>query len=161
MVCCCGCHKLRFVSVVRHFLSSEKNGLPFVRSSGECHYLSYGVYNGPIAETANVFRVGAVAENNVSLKKLKKIISTGNPVIAWVNIDENFGEWTFSGHWYDYETGEEVHWPVGEHAVVVYGYDEDNFYISNPYNGEKYTLTEEAFNHNYYDLRERVVYYKN
>lgn len=120
---------------------------------------SYGVYNGPIAQTANQFKTGALSKTGASIEEIKNIINTGNPVIAWVNIDFKYSFLTFSGPWYDYETLETIYWPRGEHAVVVYGYDEKNFYISNPYNGKKEIISQENFNHAYYDLNERIVYY--
>lgn len=122
-------------------------------------YYSYGVYNEPIAKVANVFKEGAVAKNGVSLNQIKRIIDTGNPVIVWTNIDFNRLESVVSGSWFDYETSEKIYWLKGEHAVVIYGYDEDNFYISNPYNGQYEVVAQEKFYYTYSNLQERVVYY--
>lgn len=120
---------------------------------------SFGVFEKPIAQTANVYKSGAVAKRGVSLDELKEIIKNGTPVIAWITIDPD-SDITYSRWWYDYETGEEIRWPRGEHAVVVYGYDETSIYISNPYNGQKYALPNESFNKNYSNLSERIVYYE-
>ncbi len=120
---------------------------------------SYGCFNEPIANTANVFKEGAISTKGTSLEEIKAIIRTKNPVIAWVNIDLNFKEIRISKIWNDYETGEEIKWKKGEHAVVVYGYDENNIYISNPYNGEKASISQEIFEYNYNSFDQRIVYY--
>lgn len=121
---------------------------------------SYGCYNGPIAKTANIFKEGAISEEQVPLDKLKNIIYSGNPVIVWVNIDMKFKKLSYSGPWYDYETKEEIYWIMGEHAVVVYGYDINNIYISNPYNGRKYAIDIKTFEYNFSSFNRRVVYYE-
>lgn len=120
---------------------------------------SFGVYNKPIAKTANKFKKGAVAENGVSIKKIKEIIASGNPVIAWVSINEDIEKIVISKSWYDVDTGKKVNWIRGEHAVVVYGYDNNNFYISNPYNGKKYKKSLNNFEYYYSSMGERIVYY--
>ncbi len=121
---------------------------------------SYGVYNKPIAEVANKYKKGAVAKNNVSIEDIQRIIYYGNPVIAWTNITEKIADIVISKTWYDMDTFEKVNWISGEHAVVVYGYDQDNFYISNPYNGKKYPIKKEIFIYYYEALGKRIVYYK-
>ncbi len=120
---------------------------------------SFGVYNKPIAKTANKFKKGAIAKNGVSIKKIKEIIASGNPVIAWVSINEDIEKIVISKSWYDIDTGEKVNWIRGEHAVVVYGYDSNNFYISNPYNGKKYKKSLDNFEYYYFAMGERIVYY--
>ena len=121
---------------------------------------SYGVYNVPIAETINNFKKGAIAENQVSTQKLKNIIKNGNPVIAWININGFGNSKLKSKFWYDYKTKEKVLWISGEHAVVVYGFDEDNFYISDSNTGTKYAISNESFLEKFDSMNRRIVYYE-
>lgn len=121
---------------------------------------SFGVYNKPIADTANKFKQGAVAKNGLSLEEIKEIVKGNNPVIAWVSLYEDYSEAEVAGYWYDKDTKEKVFWINGEHAVVVYGYDEEGIYISNPYNGKKYKISNELFEYNYSKHGKRVVYYE-
>lgn len=123
-------------------------------------YKSFGVYNQPIAQISNKFKKGAIAKNDVCIEELKNILLNGNPVIAWVSIYEDFREVDYYGPWYDYSTGEKIWWLRGEHAVVVYGYDKDKIYISNPYNGKKYSISQKIFEYNYCNYGKRIVYYK-
>lgn len=121
---------------------------------------SYGVYNIPIAETINNFKKGAIAENQVSTQKLKEIIKSGNPVIAWININGFNNSKLKSKFWYDYKTKEKVLWTLGEHAVVVYGFDKDNFYISDSNTGTKYAISNESFLEKFDAMNRRIVYYE-
>ncbi len=120
---------------------------------GKC----YGVYNKPIAETANKFKKGFKAKNNVSLKEIKRILDTGNPLIAWIKLLPDKTETIYT--WTDYETGKLIEYPSIMHAIVIYGYDNNNIYISDPYDGEKYMLDTKKFENYFSKLGRRIVYY--
>ena len=120
---------------------------------------SYGVYEKPIADTAETFKEGAVAQKGVSVDDIKEIIAGGNPVIAWCALtDDRVIE--FRTHWTDYTTGEDVVWGSGEHAVVVYGYRESVLLISDPNTGTKREADEEKFAAGFDALGGRIVYYE-
>lgn len=120
---------------------------------------SYGVFEEPIKKVANKFKKGAISSSNFKVTDIKKIIESGNPLIAWVRTNEDLSKVEYSDSWISEKDGVKVKWPKGEHAVVVYGYDEDYYYISNPYNGEKYPLEKEIFEYNFEAMGQRVVYY--
>ena len=90
------------------------------------------------------------------MEKLKYIISTKNPIIVWVNTNKKAN----SIFWKDYTTKEKVNWVMGEHAVILYGYDKDRIYISDPNNGKKYGIETKIFEEGYLIYNKRVVYYK-
>ena len=118
---------------------------------------SYGVFNQPIAETANGFKDGAVAVNGISTFEIEKIVSNGVPLIAWVSMYPE-KEPTVS-RWYDYVTSEQITWVGGEHAVVVYGEADGEYLISDPITGEKGVLTEKELNTGLERYGGKIVYY--
>lgn len=120
---------------------------------------SFGVYNGPVAKTAQRFRAGAAAESGVSLDTLKKIVLGGDPVIAWTAISYDVTP-EVTHTWTDLQTGRTIQWLSNEHTVVVYGYDADHIYISDPYDGTKKAVAEEAFDESYTRFGQRIVYYR-
>lgn len=120
---------------------------------------SYGVFEEPIKKAANKFKSGAVSARDFSIKKLKNLIKSGKPAIVWTRIYEDLSDLEYTDTWTSETDGLEILWPRGEHAVVLYGFDEDFYYISNPYNGEKYPLEKEIFEYNYEIMGSRVVYY--
>jgi len=120
---------------------------------------SFGVYNEPIAKTAQQFKDGAVAESGVSLERIKKTVAGRDPVIVWTTVSYERSPKVTAG-WKVKETGEEIQWMGNEHAVVVYGYDADNIYVSDPYDGKKKVIPEEDFMRSYSGFGGMVVYYK-
>ncbi len=121
---------------------------------------SFGVYEKPIKTLANKFKKGAKSEKGISIDKVKNILKSENPLIVWTRIEETLTKIEYVDSWKSEEDGKTIQWPKGEHAVVLYGYDKDYYYISNPYNGEKYPIKKEIFEHNFKALGSRIVYYE-
>lgn len=121
---------------------------------------SYGVFNGPIAQTAELFRSGALTKKDVPLEDIFPILDTGNPVVAWYTTTPD-RDIFYRRSWYDYETGELIRWPGGEHAVVICGYDlgAGTLTYRDPNTGGSNTLPIEKFRKIYDELGGRIVYY--
>ena len=60
--------------------------------------------------------------------------------------------------WLD-ENGETVHWPGGEHAVVICGYDDDSITYRDPNAGTTVVIDDETFLKSFSELGGRIVYY--
>lgn len=118
---------------------------------------SYGVFEGPIAKTANKFREGAVGESGLGIEDVEKILRGGVPLIAWISLDPE-GEKKES-YWYHPVTGKRITWIKGEHAVTVYGFTDSGFLVSDPKDGKKKTLPREDFQAGFLRHGGRVVYY--
>ena len=118
---------------------------------------SYGVLNEPIAAAANLFLGGAVAESGLDTGDVEEILGEGIPLIVWVSMypdrEPKITCWT------DAETGEEVTWIGGEHAVVVYGVGESGFKVSDPKTGTLGVISKEDFAAGFERHGGRVVYY--
>ena len=122
---------------------------------------SYGVFNEPIAQTAELFRPGVITKKDVPLEDVFAIVSSGQPVVAWYTTTP-YRDIIYKNSWYDYETGELIRWPGGEHAVVVCGYDlsEQTITYRDPNTGGTNTLEIELFRKIYDELGGRIVYYE-
>lgn len=122
---------------------------------------SYGVFNGPIAQTAALFRSGVRTQTQVPLEDIFPILDTGNPVVAWYTTTPD-RDIFYRRSWYDYETGELIRWPGGEHAVVICGYDlgAGTLTYRDPNTGGSNTLPIEKFRKIYDELGGRIVYYQ-
>ena len=121
-------------------------------------YDSFGVYNEPIADVAEQFKSGVVTETNASIEKIKSILDTGNPVLAWY-VSAPMRRIMYRRSWLDYQTGELVRWPGGEHAVVICGYDETSLTYRDPNSGTTVIIDYDTFSKSYTELGSRIVYY--
>ena len=126
---------------------------------------SYGVYCAPLAETANKFKEGAVgispyiSDENSAIDHVKSLLDDGIPAVVWLrNVEPNDNLTDFT-RWTTPETGETVVWFSGEHAVVVYAYDADNYYCSDPMAGGKTTVAKEDFEYKVKMFGGMSVYY--
>lgn len=119
---------------------------------------SYGVFNEPIRDVAEKFKSGAKTMTSADLGDIEKIISSGNPVIAWYTTNVENGI-SYRREWLDYETGETVKWPSYEHAVVIYGYDDNNIFYNDPNTGSGMSMSKSHFRKAFEQLGSRIVYY--
>ena len=119
---------------------------------------SFGVFNKPIRDVADIFKPGARTMENASFYDIERILSHGNPVIAWYTTNLEKGI-TFRIEWLDYKTGDLVRWPSAEHAVVITGYDKENFYYNDPSTGNSVTISKAFFQKDFEILGRRIVYY--
>ena len=120
-------------------------------------WASYGVFNQPIAQTANRFLNGAIAADGLDSDGIEEILSEGIPLIVWISMTPE--KEPKISNWYDYATGEVVTWLGGEHAVVFYGVADDGYKISDPRTGEKCILSFENFAIGLERYGGRAVYY--
>ena len=57
------------------------------------------------------------------------------------------------------ENGETVHWPGGEHAVVICGYDDVSITYRDPNAGMTVVIDGDTFLKSFSELGGRIVYY--
>lgn len=119
---------------------------------------SYGVYNEPIRKVAEKFKSGAKSRTNASLDDIYKIISNGNPVMAWFTSDINAGI-VYKKDWLDYKTKDLVKWPSYEHAIVITGFNKYFIYYNDPNTGKGTYIDKEIFMQFFNKLDGRIVYY--
>ena len=137
---------------VRHGANPEREFVGDPRSEN-----SYGVFNDPIADVAQQFKPDVRAERGTSVDRIKEILDTGNPVLAWY-VSAPMRDIMYRWKWID-ELGETVSWPGGEHAVVVCGYDEDSLTYRDPNAGTTVCIDYATFEKSFTELGGRIVYY--
>lgn len=121
---------------------------------------SYGVFNAPIAQTANQFREGAVSRTGATLEEALAIVDSGDPVIAWYTMNTAQGI-VYRRSWLDNQTGEKIIWPGNEHAVVITWHDDTFLSYNDPNTGKSVTERTEDFREVFDELGGRIVYYEN
>lgn len=117
---------------------------------------SYGVFNEPIARVAGQFIPGFTARTGATIDDIRAILDTGNPVLAWY-VSAPMRDIMYRWSWVD-EYGETVHWPGGEHAVVVCGYDEASITYRDPNAGTTVVIDSGTFSRSFGELGGRIVY---
>ncbi|GEM_PF-3137906 len=119
---------------------------------------SYGVFNIPIAETAEKFLSGVKTKTGATMQEIIELLDNGKPIVAWYTTNP-YGSIYYSDHWYDYITGEYISWPAGEHAVVICGYDDDLIIYRDPDTGSSRVMTQSHFLEIFNELGARIVHY--
>jgi uncharacterized protein YvpB len=137
---------------VRHGPNPEREFVGDPRSE-----YSYGVFNEPIAKVAEQFMPGVKTEKGATVDDIKAILDTGNPVLTWY-VSAPMRDIMYRWAWLD-ENGELVHWPGGEHAVVVCGYDDTSLTYREPNAGTTVIIDYDTFAKSFSELGGRIVYY--
>ena len=119
---------------------------------------SYGVYNEPIKEVANLFKDSAISVSNFPFSEVLSLVKDGIPVLVWNTMGMSIPY--YSSSWLDRETGEMITWIRGEHALVVIGYDNNNVIVSDPYTGTIRYFDKYTFEQRYNFLGRRAIYYE-
>lgn len=137
---------------VRHGANPEREFVGDPRSE-----YSYGVFNEPIAQVAEQFKPGVRTQKGATIDDIKAILDTGHPVLAWY-VSAPMRDIMYRWSWLD-ENGETVHWPGGEHAVVVCGYDDTSLTYRDPNAGTTVVIDYDTFAKSFDELGGRIVYY--
>ena len=119
---------------------------------------SYGVFNGPIAQTAGYIKPNPICRTGATMDDVLRLIDRDIPVEAWFIIDPDL-TFIYRRQWYDYQTGELIRWPGREHAIVVCGYDAEHVIYRDPNTGGTRTVSKSIFAARFADLGGRIVYY--
>jgi uncharacterized protein YvpB len=106
---------------------------------GQVPPYGYGVHAGPVAALLREYGLPAKGVKGMTQAELRKELSQGKPVIAWV-IGNVVG-----GIPYEYtdKVGDKVTVAAYEHVVIVTGYNKDSFRYNT--NGRYYDVKDEYF----------------
>ena len=137
---------------VRHGANPEREFVGDPRNEN-----SYGVFNEPIAKVAEQFMPGVETKTGASIDEIRAVLDTGNPVLAWY-VSAPMRDIMYRWSWLD-ENGETVHWPGGEHAVVICGYGDHSLTYRDPNAGTTVVIDEDTFLKSFSELGGRIVYY--
>jgi len=109
--------------------------------NGRQNTTGYGVYWGPVANAAKVWRSRSQSFSGWSISGLTKEVKNGNPVITWGVI----GAGAYQDSWYT-KNGKYIYAWKGEHARVVIGFigspnSPSKIILNDPYVGQLYWST--------------------
>lgn len=121
---------------------------------------SYGVYQIPIAEVANIYKSGINVRSNFEFNEVLNIVKMGTPVMVWTSMGLSLPY--ISNSWIYKPTMETIYWKANEHAVVVVGVEGNNVVIADPIGGKlkRYSITLFNDRYNYYG-KKALYYYEN
>jgi len=92
----------------------------------------YGVYAGPLADALPAFGFwGEEFYANGDASALTRRIDAGTPVLVWLGLLGDTGYFEYA------DDGTRYLIAPGQHTLVIYGYDEDGVYASDPALGAK------------------------
>lgn len=98
----------------------------------------WGCYSTVIERAMNEYLTNtdyrAERLSGVSLRRLRKYIDSGIPVLIWATIDMQTP--TEDTVWTVPETGREITWIYPMHALVLTGYDKNGYYFNDPLAGQ-------------------------
>jgi uncharacterized protein YvpB len=107
----------------------------------------YGIYPSPILRVLmdDGFRSSYTFEGNQTL--IRDAISHNRPVVVWIN-----GTWGYAPRYYGESDGESYLLVPYEHAITLYGYDENGVYIMDPGVGSFYYASWGSFTNTWMQL---------
>lgn len=117
---------------------------------------SYGVYEKPIKNVANIFKGGIESKENFSFNNVLNLVQQNKPVVVWTSM--GLAVPYISKSWIYKPTGEKISWKAQEHAVVVIGYSDNSVIISDPIGGQIKYQSRSIFESRYRYYGERAVY---
>lgn len=133
-------------------------GNPYIEFIGHpSSYSSYGVYEKPIIEVANVFKSGIIEGTGMSLDEVLDVVSENRPVMVWVSM--NMAVPYVSKTWIYKPTGEKISWMSNEHALIIVGYNDSQVIVSDSLNGGVRYYDKQVFKNRYNTYGKRALYY--
>ena len=121
--------------------------------------ISYGVFNAPVAGVAEQIRPGVNTKKGAAIDEIKAILDTGNPVLAWY-VSAPMRPIMYRWSWQDTDSDAMIHWPGGEHAVVVCGYNENTLVYRDPNAGTTVEIDCETFEKGFTEMGGRIIWYE-
>lgn len=116
---------------------------------------SYGVFEGPILETIEVFMPGySIDLTGEPFDSLLDIVRTGKPVMVWTTLEQRE---TFYGKTWTDDDGDVIDWYENEHAVVLTGVDGCYVIAHDPHTGKEEYYERELFKRNWGSMGKRAV----
>ena len=118
---------------------------------------SYGVYEKPIAEVANIYKSGIQIRNNFSFSEVLNLVQNNHPVMVWTSMGLSVPY--ISESWTYKPTMETIYWKAGEHAVVIVSYYRDTVIVADPIGGKLKSYSASLFEQRYNYFGRKALYY--
>lgn len=118
---------------------------------------SYGVYQIPISEVANIYKSGIQVKSDFPFSEVVNIVRGGIPVMVWTSMGMSLPY--LSDSWVYKPTMETIYWKANEHAVVVVGIEGNNVVIADPMGGRLKRYSINLFEQRYNYFGKKALYY--
>ena len=118
---------------------------------------SYGVYEKPMADVANLFKSGVQARSNFSFNEVIGMVKSGKPVMVWTSM--GLAVPYISHNWTYKPTMEVISWKANEHAVVMVDANDSSVIVADPIGGKMKTYSRALFEQRYNYYGKKVLYY--
>lgn len=118
---------------------------------------SYGVYQIPISEVANIYKSGIQVKSDFSFSEVVNIVRGRIPVMVWTSMGMSLPY--LSDSWVYKPTMETIYWKANEHAVVVVGIEGNNVVIADPMGGRLKRYSISLFEQRYNYFGKKALYY--
>lgn len=118
---------------------------------------SYGVYDKPIEDVANIIKPGIINATGITLNEVLEIVKQNRPVIVWNTM--NLALPYISDSWIYKKTNEKINWLSSLHAIVVIGYNDNNIITSDTLTGTIRYFNRQVFENRYNSFGKRALYY--
>ena len=118
---------------------------------------SFGVYEKPIAEVANMYKSGIQIRNNFSFQEVLNLVKNNHPVMVWTSMGLSVPY--ISQSWVYKPTMETIYWKAGEHAVVIVSYNENTLIVADPIGGKLKNYSVSLFEQRYNYFGRKALYY--
>ena len=112
-----------------------------------------------MAGVAEQIRPGVNTKKGAAIDEIKAILDTGNPVLAWY-VSAPMRPIMYRWSWQDTDSDAMIHWPGGEHAVVVCGYNENTLVYRDPNAGTTVEIDCETFEKGFTEMGGRIIWYE-
>ena len=133
-------------------------------------YFGYGINSPAMAKSMNIYlkeqksNLKAHSMKGVPVEELcHKYVAKDIPVMIWAtaNMDEPFVHKTWVVNYVDenstVEIGDEVSWQMHEHCMVLIGFDEENYYLSDSVAGKVSVFERATFEDRYAKLGTQAI----
>lgn len=119
---------------------------------------SYGVYENPIAEVANMYKSGIQVRNNFAFQDVLNLVRNNHPVMVWTSMGLSVPY--ISDSWIYKPTMETIYWKAGEHAVVIVSYSGgDTLIVADPIGGKLKSYSVSLFEQRYNYFGRKALFY--
>lgn len=118
---------------------------------------SYGVYEKPIADVANMYKTDVNVRNNYPFSEVLNLVKNNRPVVVWTS--NSLAVPYISRTWIYKPTMETISWKANEHAVVLIGYNDNDVIISDPIDGRIKHQNRSIFESRYNYFGKKAVFY--
>lgn len=118
---------------------------------------SYGVYEKPIADVANMYKSGIQIRSGMDFQEVLNLVKDNHPVLVWTSMGLSVPY--ISDGWIYKPTMETIYWKAGEHVVVLVSCHNDTLIVADPIGGRLKNYSVSLFEARYNYFGRKALFY--